>query len=1162
MMWSEVERGGEKRSSNFRRFVADCEMLDSLSSPMKNSNELRVFISSTFRDLQEEREHLVKKVFPEIRALCRERGVTFTEVDLRWGLTEENAMLGQVIRTCLEEVDRCRPFFIGMIGNRYGWVPEFHEIMIDPELLQKYPWIEEVTLEGASVTEMEFIHGVFNAPPEEREGEYAFFYHRADHTSERDDSERLAALIERARETGHSFKDFDSIEHLGEIVRHDMIAVINAYCPVEKVPSPLELERRAHAAFSASRTRAYIPNPLYLKEFSQWSTEGEKPLVVLGESGLGKSSLVAYLADYFRKKHRNAFIVEHYVGASDQSGSALAIMRHVIEEIRVHFSIEEKIPVSEDELKQSFAGWLFRAEQLATESDTTIFILLDALNQLGDYGRRLAWVPETIPKGIKLLLSTTPGETEERLLEREWNLLQVTPLEDERVRQGIVVRYLGEFKKGISPDQLRAITNDSQASSPLFLRVVAEELRLHGKHETINEQIERYTGKDNLLEIFDKVLSRIERDHGEEHVRLLLSLIALSRSGLSETEMLELTAMSRLDLSRLIFALDYHLIRRNGLLNFFHNYLMHAVVQRYLVGKGQEDECRALLLRFFRAQELTPRTTREVFWQLSQKGDRELITEYLSSIPVLKTLYTGDQIFPVQSTWSELVESGVDIEAEYRASTKRYLRDEPTGVQVYEGLDTVCQLLQSMSYHNTVTLMASEMIRVAEEMNDRRRVAKAEMIVVMVHEQQGSFDLAMEMIDRYTKVFEELGDLVNLASSHNHRGIIYIHCGEYDRALEYLEKALTTRQELGEKGNAATTTANIGAIYIIRGEYDRALEYCEKALTIHQGLADKSKVAEVVGTMGIVYYRRGDYDNALMCFERALSVHQELGERDMIAGTIGNIGSLYLRRGEHERARENFEKALAIHQELGAKSNAAVVLGSIGLLLRHQGNYRSALERYEKALTTYQEIGKKGGIAHVLTHVGIIHHHMHNYVRSLEYHEKALVIYRELKLRHEIAQNNYHISRTLLQLCRSHDEVPDSISSYLLELKGAEQAGDSDNWKEKALHFARTSAEESLQFAEEQNYDALLFAGKVLLARLDDAEEKKGMARTSIEILLDGTKTSEQQAECHYWLWVFDPSLEKHRSESQKLYSTLLKKAPEQEYRDRINELNQAADSE
>ena len=46
---------------------------------MLQQNQLRIFISSTFQDLQGEREHLVKKIFPEIRALCRERGVTFTD---------------------------------------------------------------------------------------------------------------------------------------------------------------------------------------------------------------------------------------------------------------------------------------------------------------------------------------------------------------------------------------------------------------------------------------------------------------------------------------------------------------------------------------------------------------------------------------------------------------------------------------------------------------------------------------------------------------------------------------------------------------------------------------------------------------------------------------------------------------------------------------------------------------------------------------------------------------------------------------------------------------------------------------------------------------------------------------------------------------------------
>lgn len=93
--------------------------------------DVRVFVSSTFHDLEREREHLVRKVFPEIRHYCRERAITFTEIDLRWGITSEDAARGKVITTCLDEIDRCRPFFIAILGERYGWVPPFHEIQKD-----------------------------------------------------------------------------------------------------------------------------------------------------------------------------------------------------------------------------------------------------------------------------------------------------------------------------------------------------------------------------------------------------------------------------------------------------------------------------------------------------------------------------------------------------------------------------------------------------------------------------------------------------------------------------------------------------------------------------------------------------------------------------------------------------------------------------------------------------------------------------------------------------------------------------------------------------------------------------------------------------------------------------------------------------------------------
>ena len=65
---------------------------------------IRVFVSSTFRDMHEEREILIKRIFPQLRQLCEQRGVVWGEVDLRWGVTEEEARQGKVIRICLESV--------------------------------------------------------------------------------------------------------------------------------------------------------------------------------------------------------------------------------------------------------------------------------------------------------------------------------------------------------------------------------------------------------------------------------------------------------------------------------------------------------------------------------------------------------------------------------------------------------------------------------------------------------------------------------------------------------------------------------------------------------------------------------------------------------------------------------------------------------------------------------------------------------------------------------------------------------------------------------------------------------------------------------------------------------------------------------------------------
>ena len=86
-----------------------------------------VFISSTFRDMQAERDILHERVFPELRRRLSRYGEDLQELDLRWGvdtsrMSEEESSLA-VVEVCIDGINRCRPYMVVLLGNRYGWIP-------------------------------------------------------------------------------------------------------------------------------------------------------------------------------------------------------------------------------------------------------------------------------------------------------------------------------------------------------------------------------------------------------------------------------------------------------------------------------------------------------------------------------------------------------------------------------------------------------------------------------------------------------------------------------------------------------------------------------------------------------------------------------------------------------------------------------------------------------------------------------------------------------------------------------------------------------------------------------------------------------------------------------------------------------------------------------
>lgn len=92
------------------------------------SRVIRIFISSTFTDMERERALLHKFVFPAIKKICNDRDWRFETIDLRWGITAEEAYDNRTVDICLNEIKHSRlisprPNFIILAGQRYGWIP-------------------------------------------------------------------------------------------------------------------------------------------------------------------------------------------------------------------------------------------------------------------------------------------------------------------------------------------------------------------------------------------------------------------------------------------------------------------------------------------------------------------------------------------------------------------------------------------------------------------------------------------------------------------------------------------------------------------------------------------------------------------------------------------------------------------------------------------------------------------------------------------------------------------------------------------------------------------------------------------------------------------------------------------------------------------------------
>ena len=303
----------------------------------------------------------------------------------------------------------------------------------------------------------------------------------------------------------------------------DIWKLLDRDFPAADVPDAFERDIMRHDAYASPRKRLYLGGETYLDQLKTWLDDDAPKIRIEGQSGGGKSALLANFINAYRKDHPKDLVFEHFLGASADAANPYALIHRLIEFIQRTTNSSLDIPEDPNALIESLPSWLATASAWAKKKKRHWIFAIDSINSLTDL-TDLRWWPEFVPAHIHFIISCLPGTVMNAFKNNRettpWQVLTVKPLNKRQTRD-LLITYLAHYNKVLPKPMMDQILTHPLVRNPLFLRTLGEELRVFGVHEELQQQINHYlesqTIDDEMVKIYPGVVETLQQLKDDGH---------------------------------------------------------------------------------------------------------------------------------------------------------------------------------------------------------------------------------------------------------------------------------------------------------------------------------------------------------------------------------------------------------------------------------------------------------------------------------------------------------------------------------------------------------------------------------------------------------------------------------------------------------------------